>query len=309
MQVYAFTIPSSINAQFGDYLGISADNFFYYGVSNKIGIFANASYNEAPLYLYDKGKKIADYTSENLRFETGILTQYNNEILAAYGAAFNYTNLKQDTGFSWTEQFEYSKKYNEAFLKLSLDKTNGLMNPTSGIKGEFNYVWEGTWGNSNSNLYGPLYVVDGYIPLTKKLTLSYGMYGGVISGDNISIDQYVKLGGTRNNIKNKEFAFYGYEVHQKLVDEFLIGRLGLEYEILRNLYIGTKWNIGSYSEVKDKEDSMFGEKVPQMWSDYHQGFDLELKYTSLFGPIEFSLSKDNKDGEIISQFSIGYIFD
>ena len=78
---------------------------------------------------------------------------------------------------------------------------------------------------------------------------------------------------------------------------------------MRNLYIGTKWNIGSYSEVKDKEDSMFGEKVPQMWSDYHQGFDLELKYTSLFGPIEFSLSKDNKDGEIISQFSIGYIFD
>ena len=41
---------SSINAQFGDYLGISADNFFYYGVSNKIGIFANASYNEADVY-------------------------------------------------------------------------------------------------------------------------------------------------------------------------------------------------------------------------------------------------------------------
>ena len=300
---------SSINAQFGDYLGISSDNFFYYGLSNKIGIFANASYNEAPLYLYDKGKKIADYTSENLRFETGILTQYNNEILAAYGVAFNYTDLKQDTGFSWTEQFEYSKKYNEAFLKLSLDKTNRVVNPTSGIKGEFNYVWEGTWGNSNSNLYGPLYVVDGYIPLSKKLTLSYGMYGGVISGDNISIDQYVKLGGTRNNIKNKEFAFYGYEVHQKLVDEFLIGRLGLEYEILKNLYIGTKWNIGTYSEVKDKEESMFGNNIPQMWRDYHQGFDLELKYTSLFGPIEFSLSKDNKDGEVISQFSIGYIFD
>ncbi|MDO4588761.1 MAG: patatin-like phospholipase family protein [Fusobacterium sp.] len=186
---------SSINAQFGDYLGVTMDNFFYYGLSNKIGVFANAGYYEAPLYLYDKTKKIADYTSENLRFETGILTQYNNEILAAYGIAFNYVELKQDTGFNWTEQFEYSKKYNEAFLKLSLDKTNKLINPTSGIKGEFNYVWEGSYGNSNSNLYGPLYVVDGYIPLNKKLTLSYGVYGGVISGDNISIDKYIKLGG------------------------------------------------------------------------------------------------------------------
>lgn len=300
---------SSINAQFGDYLGVTMDNFFYYGLSNKIGIFANAGYYEAPLYLYDKTKKIADYTSENLRFETGILTQYNNEILAAYGIAFNYVELKQDTGFNWTEQFEYSKKYNEAFLKLSLDKTNKLINPTSGIKGEFNYVWEGSYGNSNSNLYGPLYVVDGYIPLNKKLTLSYGVYGGVISGDNISIDKYIKLGGTRNNIKNKEFAFYGYRVHQKLVDEFLLGKIGLEYELFKNFYIGSKWNIGTYSEIKDKEDDMFEENIPQMWQDYHQGFDLELKYTSLFGPVEFSLSKDNKKGNVITQFSIGYIFD
>lgn len=300
---------SSINAQFGDYLGVTMDNFFYYGLSNKIGVFANAGYYEAPLYLYDKTKKIADYTSENLRFETGILTQYNNEILAAYGIAFNYVELKQDTGFNWTEQFEYSKKYNEAFLKLSLDKTNKLINPTSGIKGEFNYVWEGSYGNSNSNLYGPLYVVDGYIPLNKKLTLSYGVYGGVISGDNISIDKYIKLGGTRNNIKNKEFAFYGYRVHQKLVDEFLLGKIGLEYELFKNFYIGSKWNIGTYSEIKDKEDDMFEENIPQMWQDYHQGFDLELKYTSLFGPVEFSLSKDNKKGNVITQFSIGYIFD
>lgn len=300
---------SSINAQFGDYLGVTMDNFFYYGLSNKIGVFANAGYYEAPLYLYDKTKKIADYTSENLRFETGILTQYNNEILAAYGIAFNYVELKQDTGFNWTEQFEYSKKYNEAFLKLSLDKTNKLINPTSGIKGEFNYVWEGSYGNSNSNLYGPLYVVDGYIPLNKKLTLSYGVYGGVISGDNISIDKYIKLGGTRNNIKNKEFAFYGYRVHQKLVDEFLLGKIGLEYELFKNFYIGSKWNIGTYSEIKDKEEDMFEENIPQMWQDYHQGFDLELKYTSLFGPVEFSLSKDNKKGNVITQFSIGYIFD
>lgn len=300
---------SSINAQFGDYLGVTMDNFFYYGLSNKIGVFANAGYYEAPLYLYDKTKKIVDYTSENLRFETGILTQYNNEILAAYGIAFNYVELKQDTGFNWTEQFEYSKKYNEAFLKLSLDKTNKLINPTSGIKGEFNYVWEGSYGNSNSNLYGPLYVVDGYIPLNKKLTLSYGVYGGVISGDNISIDKYIKLGGTRNNIKNKEFAFYGYRVHQKLVDEFLLGKIGLEYELFKNFYIGSKWNIGTYSEIKDKEDDMFEENIPQMWQDYHQGFDLELKYTSLFGPVEFSLSKDNKKGNVITQFSIGYIFD
>ena len=88
------------------------------------------------------------------------------------------------------------------------------------------YVWGRTLGASKSNFYGPLYQFDGYVPLNKKFIFSYGFYGGVISGDNILLDQYIKLGGTKNNIQNKSFAFYGYEVHQKLVDQFLIGRLG-----------------------------------------------------------------------------------
>lgn len=299
---------STIDAQFGDYLGLSTHNFFYYGVSNKIGIFANASYKESPLYLYDGTKKIADYTNKALRFETGVLTQYDNQLLASYGIAVNYSKLEQETGFTWTEQFEYSKNYNEAFFRLSLDRLDGGRRPTSGVKGELNYVWGGTFGASKSNFYGPLYQFDGYVPINKKLNFSYGFYGGVISGDNILLDQYIKLGGTKNNIKNKEFAFYGYEVHQKLVDQFLIGRLGLDYELSTNLYVGTNWNIGTYREAREKSDAMDKDKT-LLWEDYHQGFALSLTYETMFGPIEFSVSKDNKKGDVISQFSIGYIFD
>lgn len=299
---------STINAQFGDYLGLSTRNFFYYGVSNKIGIFANASYKESPLYLYDNTKKIADYTTKALRFETGVLTQYENQLLASYGIAVNYSKLEQETGLEWTDQFEYSKNYNEAFFKLSLDSLSGTNRPSSGVKGELNYVWGGTFGASKSNFYGPLYQFDGYVPLNKKFIFSYGFYGGVISGDNILLDQYIKLGGTKNNIQNKSFAFYGYEVHQKLVDQFLIGRLGLDYELSNNLYLGTNWNIGTYREVKEKSDSM-SKNDNLLWDDYHQGFALSLTYETMFGPIEFSVSKDNKKGDVISQFSIGYVFD
>lgn len=299
---------STINAQFGDYLGLSTRNFFYYGVSNKIGIFANASYKESPLYLYDNRKKIADYTTKALRLETGVLTQYDNQLLASYGIAVNYSKLEQETGFDWTEQFEYSKNYNEAFFRLSLDRLSGGNRPTSGVKGELNYVWGGTFGASKSNFYGPLYQFDGYVPINKKFNFSYGFYGGVISGDNILLDQYIKLGGTKNNIQNKEFAFYGYEVHQKLVDQFLIGRLGIDYEISNNLYLGTNWNIGTFREVKEKSDTM-SRNDNLLWDDYHQGFALSLTYETMFGPIELSISKDNKRGDVISQFSIGYILD
>ena len=116
---------STINAQFGDYLGLSTRNFFYYGVSNKIGIFANASYKESPLYLYDNTKKISDYTTKALRLETGVLTQYDNQLLASYGIAVNYSKLEQETGLEWTEQFEYSKNYNEGVGLLA--KADGVM--------------------------------------------------------------------------------------------------------------------------------------------------------------------------------------
>ena len=46
-----------------------------------------------------------------------------------------------------------------------------------------------------------------------------------------------------------------------------------------------------------------------LWDDYHQGFALSLTYETMFGPIELSVSKDNKRGDVISQFSIGYILD
>lgn len=298
---------SLLNLKVGDYLGITFKNFVYYGYSNKIGIFANLSYNENPLFLYNKNKKISDSVIRNALFETGVLTQYNNSLILSYGVNTMYTKLKQKTGSLKDSDINYGKNYNGAFFRMSYDTLDEVNNhPTEGIKGLFEYSWEGSFNKSKANFYGPIYTIDGYIPLNNKFTFQYGFSGGIISGNHkASKDRYIRIGGTKNNFKQKEFAFYGLAFQQKLVDQFYIGRLGIEYKLQPNIYITGLWNIGTFNEIGVPHFP--GKK--ELWRDYLQGAGIALTYESLFGPVEFSLSKDNRHGEFLSQISIGYIFD
>lgn len=295
-----------VDLQVGDYLGLNLKNFSYYGYSNKIGVFTNLGYNENPFFIYDGKEKISNSLIKSIDFETGILTQYNNQLTASYGIKTSYSKLEQKTGSVLPEDIEYSKNYNGAFIRTTFDILDSSTHANSGLKIDFEYSWEGSLDKSKSNFYGPLYSLDGYIPITKKFTLNYGLYGGIISGDEVSsIDKFIRLGGTKNNLENKDFAFYGYRYQQKLVDEFLIGKLGLIYKLDSNLYLSTRWNIGTYNDLTSENYS----NSKKIWEDYSQGFDISLTYESLIGPFEFSLSRDGEKGDILSQISIGYIFE
>lgn len=295
-----------VDLQIGDYLGFNLKNFAYYGYSNKIGIFANLGYNENPFFIYDGNEKISDSLVKSVDFETGILTQYNNNFTASYGIKTSYSELEQKTGAIYSEDIEYSKNYNGAFFRATFDTLDSNQFANSGVKLNFEYSWEGSFDKANSNFYGPLYMFDGYLPINKKFILNYGFYGGVISGDKISsIDKFIRLGGTKNNLQNRDFAFYGYNYQQKLVEEFLIGKLALIYKLDSNLYLSTRWNIGTYTDLPSDNYS----NTKKMWEDYSQGFDIALTYNSLLGPLEFSLSRDNEKGDVLSQISIGYIFE
>ncbi len=298
-----------IDLQVGDYLGLNFKNFIYYGYSNKIGVFANLGYNENPFFIYDGREKISHSIINTLDFELGLLTQYNNQFIISYGINNSYTELKQETGSIDPDTIEYSKNYNGAFFRSSFDTLDSTTLPRSGVKLDFEYSWEGSFDKSKSSFYGPLYTFDGYIPLGKKFTLNYGIYGGLITGNEVdsieSIDKFIRLGGTKNNLENKDFSFYGYHYQQKLVEDFLIGKIKLSYQLDSNLYLSGAWNIGTFSDLE--ESPVPNRKI--IWEDYVQGFGVSLLYDSLLGPIEFSLSKDNESGDILSQISIGYIFE
>lgn len=295
-----------VDFQVGDYLGINFKNFLYYGYSNKIGIFANLGYNENPFFIYGGDKKLSHSLVDTFNFETGILTQYNNQITASYGINSSYVELEQETGSIPESSINYSKNYSGAFFRFTFDNLDSETFPHSGVKLNFEYSWEDSFDKSKSGFYGPLYTLDGYVPIGKRFIFNYGVYGGIITSSNTnSLDRFIRLGGTKNNLQNKDFAFYGYNYQQKLVEEFLIGKLGLSYKLDTNLYLSARWNLGTFSDLKESPSP--NKKI--IWEDYSQGFDVAITYESLFGPIEFSLSRDNEKRDILSQISIGYTFD
>ncbi|MDR3259228.1 MAG: patatin-like phospholipase family protein [Fusobacteriaceae bacterium] len=296
-----------VNLRLGDYLGFEIKNFFYYGSSNKIGIFANLIIRESPFYLYDDRKKIAEFTINTAKLEFGITTQINNKIFLTYGIDTGYVQLEQkiNTNIPYIQSSEYSKNINNTFLKITYDNLNSIKHPTSGYKIDFNYIWGGNFGKSSTNYYGAMYLIDGYIPIKENITLKYGLYGGIISGKNLYLDQYINIGGINDYIDNKEFSFLGYRTHQKLVKQFIAGRIGLEKEFLKNLYLGANWNFGAFEDLNNVSGKF---KKSNMWKKPVNGFGLNALYESFIGPIEFSVSTDEKWDKITTQVSVGYQF-
>lgn len=295
-----------LNLQLGDYLGVSLKNFTYYGYSNKIGLFANLNYLESPLYLYQKNSKLATLVNEKSSLELGILTQYRNNLVAEYGVSFLQNRLYQKIGSFSDENVEYKRYITGAFTGISYDSINSNLNPTSGIKGELKYSWEGSFDRSKSNVNSTLYSVMGYLPVGNKLTFLYGVDSGIVFGDkNTFFDNYIKLGGTKTNIKNKEFSFYGYHYQQKLVEKFVSLKLGFKYNFISDFYLITRWNIGTFEEY----NNILREREEEFWNNYQKGIDIGINYQSIVGPIELSFSKNSKSSNIITQFSIGYFLD
>lgn len=292
---------SLINIKLGDYNGISLDNFIYYGQTNKIGIFANISYEENPLIIYDDNRKISDSLVKTFLFETGILTQYNNNVILSYGIDTRYNRVRQRTGSFKQKDINSDRNYSGAFIRASYDDIQEVNNhKNNGIKSIFEYSLENSFTKSNSNLYGPTYLFDGYYKFLDKFTLNYGFSGGFMNNNKIKTrERSFKIGGIKDDFANKTFSFYGMEFGEKLVDKFFLTKIGLDYEVFPNAYIGGRYNFGTFHELRDKKN---------IFEEYRQGCGVSFVYDSIAGPFEFTLTRDQR-GRYISQIAIGYLFE
>ncbi|MBC2856614.1 patatin-like phospholipase family protein [Cetobacterium sp. 2A] len=297
---------SSLEGNFGDYLGLKLNNFFYYGVSNKIGILLNLDYTESPFNLYSGSHKISEYINSNFAVKTGILTQYDNKLLISYGVSMNYSKLDREIGQIQAADLSYSISYGEVFLNLSWDRTNTSLYPTSGTKGNIQYNWGGNMGDDKLNYLTPGYLMEGYLPISKKLSLNSSIFGGSITGDDILPDKYIKLGGVNTTLDKREFSFAGYHFQQKLLKSLIGIKFGVQYEILDDLFILGKWNIATFEEPDLKKHDDIGNS--SLWRDYYQGFKVGIGYSSIIGPIELSISRNDTNKEYLTQLSVGYNF-
>ncbi|MDX8335402.1 MULTISPECIES: patatin-like phospholipase family protein [Cetobacterium] len=297
---------STIEATFGDYLGLDLKNFSYYGVSNKVGILTSINYEENPFFIYHKKKKIGSYKSRVTKLEGAFVTQYSNLFLFSYGASLNYASLNPEIKNIFDSSIRYSKSYGDVFFNINWDKTNSFSFPTKGFKGEISQRWGGNLGKDNLNFLLSNYISSNYLPITDTTSLTAKFFGGNITGDDILPDKYIKLGGLSDDLSYNTFAFSGYYFQEKYLSSLFGISLGAQHKILENLYISANWDFATYKFANEN----FNDDLNSiLWKDYSQGAGVTLSYLSLVGPIKFNISKAQESHNILFQLSFGYKFD
>ena len=298
----------NLNFKFGDYWGANLGTLSYYGIKNKFGILTNVGYNENPFFQFeDKGKK-AKFINREAFFNLGLFTQITNNTMLSYGVLSKISSLKLDTGDSSAKKIEYSGNSTKTYVRLKYDKLDSISNPMKGLKVDLIYNFSNSFGNSKSNLYGPSYSVKGYLPVSKKTSLLFGMNSAVLRGDNIRPDQFIKLGGMYSNIDNNEFEFYGFNYQEKQVKDFVNFTFGLKQKIFYSLYFTTRFNAATFTENSNLLNNNYDSRS-RLWKDFSRGVGASLSYDSPIGPIEISVASDVKNRKPIGSISIGYKLD
>ena len=294
----------NLNFKFGDYLGADLGTLTYYGIKNRFGILTNIGYNESPFFLYENRKKIAKFMNREAYLNIGIFTQPINNSMISYGVISKFSSLKQDTGGNLSQDLEYSDNQTKTYLRLKYDNLDSISNPMKGVKADLIYNFASSFGKSNSNLYGPIYSVKGYIPINPKSSFIYGLNLASLRGDRIRADQRIRLGGMYTNVSNNEFEFYGLNYQEKQVKDLISLTLGFKHKIVYSLYFNTKFNIATFTENNPLNDN-----GSRLWKNYSKGLGISISYDSPIGPIEFSISSDLKHKRPIGSISIGYKLD
>lgn len=300
---------TNIYVKGGDYLGAGASSLFYYGVENKFGFRVNLYYDENPLYLYRQNERVAKFKNKAINLELGAFTQYMNEILVSYGMSLKYGSVKNDISSLGSSYFDGLKtdNYGQGFLSFMWDKADSPYYAKKGFKNSIEYFWGGSIDKQSSDFYGVAFSAEYFYPLTKKITINSRLYGGSMNGTSIPYDSYLKLGGSVNNAKRREFSFLGYNPQQKYLKNLFAGKLGVQYEFMPNFFV-----IGAVNFATFKEWDMTGDeemKEHSMWEDYYLGTGISIGYLSPIGPVEFSVSHNNDFRDVLYQFSIGYMLD
>ena len=294
---------TDVELKIGDYFGIKAKNFSYYGHSNKIGLINEIGYEETPLFLYKNGSKNTKFKNKDLFFTTGISTQIWNQISLLYGLKLNSTRLSIDTGGEEFEYETYNTLLGDAFLTAFYDSTNNRIFPTSGGNAELTVSWGASVlkEEEESNYYGSLYSGKYSHSIGKNLAFNLGIAAGTINGDSIPLNKFIKLGAGIDNIDKREFNFTGYNYQEKIVDKALLFKFGVQYQLYNDLYLTGNFNLGTFDEVRNSNI--------KMWDDYIRGYEIALGYDSLIGPITLGISTNSEKKNYIYSLNIGYYLD
>jgi len=251
------------------------------------------------LYQYQNNKRTASFNFTDVTTDFFLRANISNNNIFDLGILGDYTSLSNLINFYKNKSNSYYINIYGSFKKDSYDYA---FFPSKGAKisAEVKYV-KGVSDNvqNNKGFVSASFRSNFVIPISKKLSLSEGVYGGMIFGDSVPALYKFFMGGINESTVRGVFPFVGMDLMQQTDLNVLIVRMDLQWRLWKDNFITLKTNIGN---VATKRRDLL------VWDDMVVGYGASYGYRSPIGPMEITIMSSNRHPGLNYFINIGYWF-
>lgn len=237
----------------------------------------------------------------DFRMKMALVSSLSNSVYIAIGPevdyrSFNIVEFDQ-------QQYSINLSYFKLFSELFIDTYDRTIYPNSGLSLNFraNYIIDELIQSDFSydeNFWKIDIAFKSYHPIGEKFNLNYELYGASISTSNISpVDKYY-LGGDLM-YKSYIFPMTGFRFMEYATNNLAIGGLNIRFEPWKNKFILIQAN-GAF--INNDIEQLFNA------NDFIFGAAIGIGTSTIIGPIEAKISKNNQNDRITGWVQIGYHF-
>jgi outer membrane translocation and assembly module TamA len=177
----------------------------------------------------------------------------------------------------------------------------GIYNPATNIKLASDTIDTETSLSS----FGKLYINFGtYKLIGKRTSLHTGITLGLSKDAFIAAD-YFFAGGYKDNMRLNQVPFAGYKPWEVVASNIAMVKLGLNYQLNRNLRIQT---LGNVMLTSDTVESLSENILNLDNENLHIGYGIGLLYKTPIGPVNAFLSGNNMDSHLRFYLNMGFTF-
>lgn len=291
----------NLDVKVGTQLEIDLQYLWRLSVWRSMGISLRTNYTNDFIDLFVGDRRIAKMDLDAGIAELLMGTLFSTRLSLATGLRFEYAGVEQSTGDTGLASSD-THLLNLVGLLL-LDSLNRANFPTSGaylaLQNDFTHKSLG----SDAEFTRHLLDLRGYVPLSHRLSAHAQIQLGHSTGDSLPLPVQFFLGGLDMaplllNQRLLGATFVGIKPQQLRGDHVQFGQVGLQYEILENIFL--QWRLNAGNTFDDWQFDISPDR-------FEIGTGITVGALTPIGPIEASLMQSTFH-DLLTNVNIGFKF-
>ncbi len=247
-------------------------------------------------YEYDDTRhRTASYKYFMNYVDVFLQSRFTNRWVFRVGGELNHTSISSKV--SEINFGNIRDNFYGGYLELLFDSRDRLVLPTRGayFHGTARYF-------SNPNYHPVGYLAADYEhahPAGKKVSMVHKLFTGIVAGDTIPYQYVFWFGGQTHSTNFGNVPFSGYKFLETGGESIAFYHLDIQYNLVKNLYVGIDGNVGVYSE-----------NMADIFRNFKMisGMGASSTIVTRIGPLRAHLSWSPEKKGVVGYFQLGYTF-